>query len=56
MIFEILTLFPDMFAGPFSDSIIKRAQEKAVADGAAAAKALVKVHELEAAAAKKSAK
>jgi tRNA (guanine37-N1)-methyltransferase len=28
MLFEILTLFPDMFAGPFSDSIIKRAQEK----------------------------
>jgi tRNA (guanine37-N1)-methyltransferase len=28
MLFEILTLFPDMFAGPFSDSIIKRAREK----------------------------
>lgn len=25
---SILTLFPDMFAGPFSSSIIKRAQEK----------------------------
>lgn len=25
---DILTLFPDMFAGPFSESIIKRAQEK----------------------------
>ena len=28
MIFEILTLFPAMFEGPFSDSIIKRAREK----------------------------
>ncbi|MGQ1786207.1 MULTISPECIES: tRNA (guanosine(37)-N1)-methyltransferase TrmD [unclassified Saccharicrinis] len=25
---DILTLFPDMFQGPFSESIIKRAQEK----------------------------
>ncbi|MEI8202882.1 MAG: tRNA (guanosine(37)-N1)-methyltransferase TrmD [Bacteroidota bacterium] len=25
---DILTIFPDMFAGPFSHSIIKRAQEK----------------------------
>lgn len=25
---DILTLFPEMFAGPFSESIIKRAQEK----------------------------
>jgi len=28
MLFDILTLFPDMFAGAFSDSIIKRAQER----------------------------
>ncbi len=28
MLFEILTLFPAMFEGPFSDSIIKRAVEK----------------------------
>jgi tRNA (guanine37-N1)-methyltransferase len=28
MIFEILTLFPDMFTSVFNDSIIKRAQEK----------------------------
>jgi tRNA (guanine37-N1)-methyltransferase len=28
MFFEIITLFPAMFDGPFSDSIIKRAQEK----------------------------
>lgn len=28
MVFEILTLFPDMFAGVCGDSIIKRAQEK----------------------------
>jgi tRNA (guanine37-N1)-methyltransferase len=28
MVFEILTLFPAMFEGPFSDSIIKRGQEK----------------------------
>jgi tRNA (guanine37-N1)-methyltransferase len=27
---DILTLFPDMFEGPFSQSIIKRAQEKGV--------------------------
>ncbi|HSJ57090.1 MAG TPA: tRNA (guanosine(37)-N1)-methyltransferase TrmD [Anaerolineae bacterium] len=27
MQFDILTLFPDMFAGPFSESIIKRARE-----------------------------
>ncbi len=27
MRFDILTLFPDMFRGPFDDSIIKRAQE-----------------------------
>ena len=25
---SILTLFPDMFSGPFSSSIVKRAQEK----------------------------
>lgn len=28
MLFDILTLFPEMFSGPFSDSIIKRAQER----------------------------
>ena len=28
MVFSILTLFPDMFAGPFSESIIKRAIDK----------------------------
>jgi tRNA (guanine37-N1)-methyltransferase len=28
MLFEILTLFPGMFDGPFSDSIIKRAVDK----------------------------
>ena len=28
MIFEIITLFPGMFDGPFADSIIKRAVEK----------------------------
>ena len=28
MFFEILTLFPDMFKGPFSESIIARAQKK----------------------------
>jgi tRNA (guanine37-N1)-methyltransferase len=28
MLFEILTLFPAMFEGPFSDSIIKRAADK----------------------------
>ncbi|TLX73427.1 tRNA (guanosine(37)-N1)-methyltransferase TrmD [Labilibacter sediminis] len=29
---DILTLFPEMFQGPFSESIIKRAQEKGVAE------------------------
>ena len=28
MLFEIITLFPAMFDGPFSDSIIKRAVDK----------------------------
>ena len=28
MIFDILTLFPEMFVGPFDFSIVKRAQEK----------------------------
>lgn len=28
MIFNILTLFPEIFEGPFSESIVKRAQEK----------------------------
>ncbi len=28
MIIDIVTLFPEMFEGPFSESIIKRAQEK----------------------------
>jgi tRNA (guanine37-N1)-methyltransferase len=27
---DILTLFPEMFAGPFSQSIVKRAQEKGI--------------------------
>jgi tRNA (guanine37-N1)-methyltransferase len=25
---DILTLFPNMFSGPFEESIVKRAQEK----------------------------
>jgi tRNA (guanine37-N1)-methyltransferase len=29
---HILTLFPDMFAGPFGDSIIKRAVEQGLVD------------------------
>lgn len=29
---DILTLFPDMFQGPFSESIIKRAQDKGVVE------------------------
>ena len=28
MIFDVLTLFPGMFSGPFDLSIVKRAQEK----------------------------
>ncbi|MBN1127688.1 MAG: tRNA (guanosine(37)-N1)-methyltransferase TrmD [Chitinispirillaceae bacterium] len=28
MLFDILTLFPDMFTGVFNDSIVKRAQER----------------------------
>lgn len=32
MFFDILTLFPEMFAGPFSESIIKRAREKDLID------------------------
>jgi len=32
MTFSILTLFPDMFTGPFTLSIIKRAQEKNLID------------------------
>ena len=28
MHFDILTLFPEMFQGPFSESILKRAQEQ----------------------------
>ncbi len=28
MLFDIFTLFPDMFQGPFSESILKRAQER----------------------------
>jgi tRNA (guanine37-N1)-methyltransferase len=31
MLFEILTLFPAMFEGPFSESIIKRATDKGLA-------------------------
>jgi len=30
MVFDILTLFPEMFAGPFSTSILKRALDKGV--------------------------
>ena len=30
MIIDILTLFPDMFSGPFEYSIVKRAQEKSL--------------------------
>ncbi len=30
MFFEIITLFPAMFEGPFSESIIKRAQDKGI--------------------------
>ena len=32
MFFDILTLFPKMFAGPFSESILKRAREKDLID------------------------
>jgi tRNA (guanine37-N1)-methyltransferase len=32
MIFEILTLFPEMFDGPFSNSLIKRAIDKGIID------------------------
>ena len=32
MIIDILSLFPEMFAGPFDNSIIKRAQEKKIID------------------------
>jgi len=32
MIFNIITLFPEMFNGPFSESIIKRAQEKGLVE------------------------
>ncbi len=32
MKFDILTLFPGMFSGPFDESIIKRAQEKQLID------------------------
>jgi len=32
MRFDILTLFPEMFAGPFSDSIIKKARENDIID------------------------
>ena len=32
MKFTVLTLFPDMFAGPLSESIIKRAKEKGLID------------------------
>lgn len=32
MTFDIITLFPDMFAGPFDLSIIKRAKEKKIVD------------------------
>lgn len=32
MFFDILTLFPEMFKGPFSESILKRAREKEIID------------------------
>lgn len=32
MFFDILTLFPEMFAGPFSESILKRARQKDIID------------------------
>ena len=32
MKFDILTLFPEMFTGPFDQSIIKRAQEKSIVE------------------------
>jgi tRNA (guanine37-N1)-methyltransferase len=32
MLVDILTLFPEMFQGPFEESIIKRAREKALVD------------------------
>jgi tRNA (guanine37-N1)-methyltransferase len=32
MFFDILTLFPEMFAGPFSESILKRARQKDLID------------------------
>ncbi|MFN2341026.1 MAG: tRNA (guanosine(37)-N1)-methyltransferase TrmD [Halanaerobium sp.] len=32
MFFDILTLFPEMFAGPFSESILKRARKKDLID------------------------
>ncbi|MGM0499418.1 MAG: tRNA (guanosine(37)-N1)-methyltransferase TrmD [Bacillota bacterium] len=32
MFFDILTLFPEMFVGPFSESILKRAREKDLID------------------------
>ena len=32
MIFDILTLFPGMFAGPFDESIIKRGKDKQLID------------------------
>ena len=32
MLIDILTLFPEMFAGPFDSSIIKRAREKGLLD------------------------
>src|SRR3972149_12188435 len=37
---DILTLFPKMFAGPFDESIIKRAQEKGLVE--------IKIHDLRA--------
>lgn len=32
MIIDILTLFPEMFAGPFNNSILKRARDKALVE------------------------
>ncbi len=38
MLIEFLTLFPEMFQGPLSESILKRAQEKGVVD--------IRIHDL----------
>ena len=33
MKFDILTLFPEMFQGPMTESILRRAQERVLLDG-----------------------